>query len=493
MLSKGDIINAFDGITYGKGASVIAMFEAYMGTDAFQRGVRDYMNAHAHGIGTAKELLAAFSKSSGKDISTPFSTFLDQPGVPYVQAKLVCDAAKTSATLELRQSRYLPVGSTGDRNQTWQVPVCARVDGKSTKCTLLTSSSGVLALDSCPKVVHPNADGLGYYRWSLPADQLKAVSSSLESFTPGERISFGNAVRAGFDAATLPFADALDASLPLALDDEPTIAETPLGMLRFAWVDLVEDGARAMVQKKIADTYRPVIDDLKMEPNPKEDPRVRERRTLALTALTESAEDPMTIDALAKLGSLALGLADAGDKQTHLDEVPGDLAALAIAAAVRKGGAALWDDVAGRISTETDSLTRNYLLSALGSVDDAALSAKARELALDPRLKVNEIFYPLGAQADDFRTRDATWAWLPEHYDALMARLPEAFGGDRVPGLFSGYCTEDKAREIESFFAPKKAKTPGMERALAITLESVRLCAARRSAHAESARKVFPR
>jgi hypothetical protein len=38
--TKGDIGNAFDGITYQKGAAVIGMFEAWMGTENFRRGVQ---------------------------------------------------------------------------------------------------------------------------------------------------------------------------------------------------------------------------------------------------------------------------------------------------------------------------------------------------------------------------------------------------------------------------------------------------------------------
>ncbi len=486
VVSKNDIINAFDGITYNKGASVIAMFEAWIGPDHFQQGVRDYLKEKADGTATAADLLAALSKAAGKDVATPFATFLDQPGVPFVEAKLVCD--KKGARVELAQSRFLPVGSTGDRNKTWQIPVCVRTDKQASACTLLTAARGSLALKgACPRFLHPNEDGRGYYRWSLPGDQLRALSSRLKALTPGERISFGNAVRAGFNTGKVSFADALDASVPLATDEEPDVILTPQSLLVFAWSDLVLPAARAKVQKKVAELYRPVLDAVGLVPKAGEDPRVRQRRTLALGVLVGTAEDPATIEALAKLGRPVLGKG-----KVDLDKVPGDLAGLAISCAVRTGGAAAWDDAARRLSTETDSLTRGYLLGALGSTNDPTLGKKARDLTLDPRLKINEVINPLHGQASDFRTRDAVWAWLPSHYAALMKRLPEEFGGARVPGLFSGYCSEEKAKELEAFFEPKKHKTPGMERALAITLESVRLCVAKKAVHEESARKLFP-
>ena len=38
--APGDIANAFDGITYGKGEAVIGMFENYVGPETFQRAIR---------------------------------------------------------------------------------------------------------------------------------------------------------------------------------------------------------------------------------------------------------------------------------------------------------------------------------------------------------------------------------------------------------------------------------------------------------------------
>jgi alanyl aminopeptidase len=35
--TKGDISNAFDGITYNKGAAVIGLFESWMGPEVFLR------------------------------------------------------------------------------------------------------------------------------------------------------------------------------------------------------------------------------------------------------------------------------------------------------------------------------------------------------------------------------------------------------------------------------------------------------------------------
>ncbi|MCC7072484.1 MAG: M1 family metallopeptidase [Deltaproteobacteria bacterium] len=488
VLEKGDILNAFDGITYTKGAAVIGMFEHYLGATTFQQGVRAYLSEHRFGNATAAHLLSALSRNAKRDVATAFATFLDQPGIPYVEATLDC---RTAPALDVKITRFLPVGSTGDRAKRWGLPVCARALGSDgawhESCALVDGSEGRVPLSGarCPKAVHPNADGIGYYRWALPADQLKALVAQQKALSPGERISLKNALRAGFAAGSVPFADTLAAAAPLARDEEPSVADAPADILWFAHDQLVDAKARAKVRARVASLYRPVLDAVGAMPKEGEDPRVRERRTLAWGQLA-AAEDPRALAELAKLGRAALGLDGAAT------EIPADLKGLAIAAAVKVGGAPVFDTLVERLGKESDSTMRRYLLGALGGVDDEALAARARALSLDARLKVNEVLSPLWSQGSDVRTRDATWTWTKEHLDALSARLPETFGRDNLPYLASGFCSEERAAEVSAFFAPRVPTVPGMERSLAQAVEGIRLCAAKATVHRESARKVFP-
>ncbi|HEX3762004.1 MAG TPA: M1 family metallopeptidase, partial [Kofleriaceae bacterium] len=83
---QDDIFTAFDRITYDKGASILNMFESYLGADTFQRGVRDYIAARAWGNATSTDFVAAISKAAGKDVGPAFATFLEQPGTPEITA-----------------------------------------------------------------------------------------------------------------------------------------------------------------------------------------------------------------------------------------------------------------------------------------------------------------------------------------------------------------------------------------------------------------------
>src|SRR5581483_12235155 len=105
IVSESDIANAFDDITYNKGAAVLRMFENWIGPEVFRRGVHAYIQAHADKNATTPEFLAAISAAAGKDIAPAFNTFLDQPGVPEVNATLRCD--NNRPVLHVSQRRYL--------------------------------------------------------------------------------------------------------------------------------------------------------------------------------------------------------------------------------------------------------------------------------------------------------------------------------------------------------------------------------------------------
>jgi alanyl aminopeptidase len=70
------------GLAYSKGQAVLEMIESWIGEEAFRKGVRNYVEAHAWGNAEAGDLWDALSKASGQDVAKVLSPFLLQPGYP---------------------------------------------------------------------------------------------------------------------------------------------------------------------------------------------------------------------------------------------------------------------------------------------------------------------------------------------------------------------------------------------------------------------------
>ncbi len=491
ILSTHDIENAFDTITYQKGGGVLSMFERWLGGDVVRKGVHDYLEAHRFGSANADDFLGALSTAAGKDVRAPFKTFLDQAGVPFVEVEVKCGG---DTKLHAKQSRYFPIGSTGDATRTWQIPICARFKiGKDTKeaCGLLTDREGDISLGTavCPDWVFPNASAAGYFRFSLaPADLAKLRTSGLADLTTRERIAFGNSVRAAYNRATLSYADALAATAPLAGDASSQVAGEPMGFVSSArewfWSDATLRGNAEAYGRSL---YAKAFHRLGWTPAKGEDDDVMRLRQSVISFLAFTARDPAVRAEAKKRGLAFLGT----DGNVHRDAVDANLSGIAVSVAGEEADAKLFDSMIARLAATTDEELRGKLLWAIGSARDAALALRAREMSLDASLRVNEVMTTIWAQLDSPLTRDATWQWVLSHYDPLVARISSHHGGARLIGTAGHFCDEARATEVEAFFAKVIDRIDGGPRVLAGALESIRLCAARKKAHEESARAFF--
>ena len=190
VVTRGEIEEAFNGISYEKGAAVLAMIEHWVGEETFQRGVRDYVRAHAWKNAKADDLLGALDRASGRDVSGMAATFLDRPGVPVVAVKSSCNAGKTS--FDLTQSAWHPLGTPPATDTApWRVPVCVQAISGKDACTDMTSEHAVLdSAGSCGAGAFPNANEAGYYRFSLPEHDVRTLARDVSRLDAASRIGF---------------------------------------------------------------------------------------------------------------------------------------------------------------------------------------------------------------------------------------------------------------------------------------------------------------
>jgi alanyl aminopeptidase len=490
--SDHDIRNAFDAITYSKGAGVLAMFERWLGADAFRDGIRRYLGAHRFGSATSADLFDALSAASGRDVEGPFRTFLEQPGVPFLEATPEC--AQARARLHLRQSRYLPAGSTGSQAATWQIPVCARIAGSippRETCSLLSEAEGILDLGEggCGVAVLPNADAAGYYRWSLSGEALAQLTGG--AFTRlglREKLSLADALGAGFATGALSSEQVFAALPPFARDPDRAVARSLMGVPRFARDWLVPPAQRGRVEAFTRELYGPALARVGWQAEPGEDGDRRLLRAELIDLLAQVGRDRGVRASAASLGRSFLGL-DA-DGALHPEAVPAELVGTALALAVEDGDARIFEAALAHLHATTDGLRRSQLLWALGTTTDPELAERARQLALDPRVRISEITIPLHAQLRDAQTRDAAWAFVEAHWDALVARLSER-GAGGLPWLAAAFCDEAHAARAEAFLGPRSQHLPGAPRNLAAAIESMRVCAAWAALQRESAQRYF--
>ena len=141
----------FDGITYAKGASVVKQLVAFVGEDAFVRGVRAYFAAHAYGNTTLEDLLVELERASGRDVRAWSRAWLETSGLTTIALE------RTDAGLELVQDpprpHRLDVEGLRYDGQGRLVPAWRREADLSEERTALAPAGGVGAKRA------PSADG----------------------------------------------------------------------------------------------------------------------------------------------------------------------------------------------------------------------------------------------------------------------------------------------------------------------------------------------
>ena len=101
----------FDQITYAKGAAVLVQLVAYVGRDAFLRGIRSYFAEHAYGNTSLPDLLRSLEQASGRDLAAWSAQWLETAGLNTLRLALTVDDQDviTSAVVEQLAPDGLPV------------------------------------------------------------------------------------------------------------------------------------------------------------------------------------------------------------------------------------------------------------------------------------------------------------------------------------------------------------------------------------------------
>jgi alanyl aminopeptidase len=469
--SNHDIKNAFSAITYEKGGAVLSMFERWMGADTFRQAIQLYLRQHQDGTATSGDLLAALDEISDEDVTPPFLTFLTQPGVPLVSG-LAEDCEGGSRKVQLRQERYFPIGSTGNPEQLWEIPLCVRHD-TGTTCGTLVGAKGHIELPGCPAWWMPNDDGAGYFRFSMPAaDWTNLRKKGFAHLSDRGRMAVADSVGAAFDRGAMDVAGLLPWFPKFVASPVRQVAGAPMGPLQFMIHHAAPPEVRGKVKAYASRLYRKRYEHLGWRARRDDSSDTKLLRQAVIQFMVMDVRDPEARARAARLGRSYMGYRSKANQAV----VDPQLAGLVLATAIQEGGEGVFEHVLGLLDSSTDATERNRILSALGNAEDAILSARALDLTLDPRLRVNEIGQLLGAQFRNPQTRDRAWTWFTEHFDALTARSGAAQGGE-MPWYAASFCSEEAAAEVYQFFEPRVAELTGGPRNLAGAVEAISLCA----------------
>lgn len=471
-----NVMDQFDGITYRKGGGVLSMFESYLGEEGFQKGVRLHMERFEDGVASADDFFQSLADGSGDDKVAPaLKSFVDQPGLPMVTGVLDCESNK----LDLTQSRYTPYGSTIEQGQTWKIPVCVAYGSnglggaREKTCTMLEDAQTSISLKSetCPSWVTLNADGAGYYRFSLDAAGWDGLLGNLDALNKRELLSVLDSFEAAFKANKMEATTYLNGLAAFSNSKEYDVALKAGGALAGMKEDLVDasghDALAKFTRELYAERYEAIKDADTMEANLMA-PTLANRLvnigndTDMASELADAGARYLGLDGDADTSALSPKMRGLGLRETF--KVRGASAMPALMALAKSGSPAEKGSAVGALaSAEEPELVAMLLADALSN-KDAFTSRQAGTL--------------VGGFMGNLETRATTWVWFQENFDVYVENRVADVRRGSMPRYAGGFCSTERASEAEAFFESKADIIAGYERSLAQTLERVQLCAA---------------
>ena len=127
-------------------------------------------------------------------------------------------------------------------------------------------------------------------------------------------------------------------------------------------------------------------------------------------------------------------------------------------------GKPFFDRLLGQVAASEDPEFRNSAIGALARVEDPALVRELETAVLADTFKGTEMLAVLVRQMGRPATTEATYAWLRQNADELIARVPEGFPFEFRALSRQPFCSDARADEWRAFIVAHADALPGYER-----------------------------
>jgi aminopeptidase N len=187
VASTGVALSNFDGITYGKGASVLKQLPYYLGEENFRIGVSNYLKKFSYQNTDLEDFIGELGKAAGKDMTQWTQDWLYNAGLNTIKVNYQCSNGKISA---FAINQTAPEGYPTLREQRVQIGLYnVSADGNAMNLTSATpimykgATTEIKAVigQACPDLVYPNEADWGYVKVDLDEKSLASAQQHINA------------------------------------------------------------------------------------------------------------------------------------------------------------------------------------------------------------------------------------------------------------------------------------------------------------------------
>jgi aminopeptidase N len=458
---------AFDAITYNKGAAVITMLEAYAGPDQFRDGVRRYMKAHAFGNTVDSDLWSQVQAASGKPILEVEHDFTTQAGVPLIAVdEHPAKAGGTDVSLSWGQFTFFwtrfyesgpqtPAASTAQR---WKLPLRVGegatakdglagefsagpriTDGRTSVTVCSGHCAGDLVTVDAPSPVLVNTGQTSYMRVIYAQPVFEALATRLAMLKPADQIGLMYDARAEGEAGYVPVTNYLVLVSHLPDDADPVVWRQALGGLTDLDAAYGDDPRRAVFRAFARARLAGVAARIGWDAKPGEDANASTLRTALLAALSRFDDTAVIAEAHHRFERY---LKD----PTSL--TPGERRTV-MAIVARHATAADYDQLLALLRATNDTVVRQRYLEAMAQTVDPALAARTLDETLTPDTPAGlapEILIITSGEHPDL-----VWNFMLAHAGRPDLPIASSMALRLMPGIAESSSDPKRAEELLAY------------------------------------------
>ena len=470
--NPAEVSQLFDAISYSKGASVIRMLENFLGEESFRKGLNRYLSSHMYDNARTEDLWSALETESGRPVTAIMDSWVKQMGYPVLQVE--SDRTGGQTTLSVTQERFVYDRFLGDGepdsdsdNEVWRVPVSASqgseesavtvMDGRQTQIDVPGSGDGWVKL---------NPLQTGFFRVNYSTEDWQRLVPAIESLElhATDRLGVQNDAYALSRAGLLPVTQFLSLAQAYKNEGDASVWSDLASNLRDIEQLISDEAIHPAYQGFAREIFGPAARKIGWEPKSGEGHLDALLRSTVLSQAGSYHDPDVTAQASERFQKYLQ------DRETLAPNLRGVVFALA----AQSGGKDVYDQIWG-LEGETDlaeekirllmSLTRFQRPELLNSTLADSLSAKVRSQ--------DSITLVAGVAANP-KGRDLAWEFVKDNWAEFDRRYGGGgFGLMRLVSICSHFNSQEKADEVDSFFAEHPA--PAAERTIRQALERVRL------------------
>lgn len=448
-----EISTLFDSaIVYAKGARLLRMIQEYIGSDAFQAGLKSYFQNHAYKNTVGNDLWSALAEASDKPVASIMNTWISQSGFPLVKVSREAD------DITLTQEQFF-VGPHEDSSKLWPIPLNGNLDelpGLFETKEQRVAISGVVQLNR-GNTAHFITQ---YDSTSLSALIARVSDASLDTLTRAQLLDEAILLaRGGYQTSS--------SLIPLMQAYKNESSEHVWGILSLTISELrkfVEDNevADRKLRSVAASLARAEYTRLGWQPvegEPEEDTKLRS----IIIGLTLYGEDQEAIDTAKTLY-----------QSYDLEDLDPELRPLIISAAVRHGDASVVDELLELYqSTSSSELQQDICAGITSTRVPEKIELLLATITNQKIVRAQDVtrWFVYLIRGRDSKTK--AWEWVRDNWDWII----EIFGGDKNYDNFPRYAasaltTKSQLDEYVTFFEPKK-EVPALTRVIALGIAEI--------------------